>query len=193
MEASLSFPDDEAECWFVLRDLKRSNARHPAYRQLAEIGLRVFTPMHEVVTLVRGQRVRKDVPFLRDLLFVRERYSELRSVVERDPTLQFRYVRGGYCIPMTVRTAEMECFIRAVESTFRPRYYLPGEISPSMIGRQVLIVGGPLNGYEGHLPVYPRQPCETPVHRPSRTVIGRSGSKSRVHSDCCNSRKTPDS
>lgn len=54
MEASLSFPDDEAECWFVLRDLKRSNARHPAYRQLAEMGLRVFTPMHEVVTLVRG-------------------------------------------------------------------------------------------------------------------------------------------
>lgn len=151
MEASLPFPDDEAECWFVLRDLKRSNARHPAYRQLAEMGLRVFTPMHEVVTLVRGQRVRKDVPFLRDLLFVRERYSELRSVVERDPTLQFRYVRGGYCTPMTVRTAEMECFIRAVESTFRPRYYLPGEISPSMIGRQVLIVGGPLNGYEGHL------------------------------------------
>ena len=121
---------------------KRSNARHPAYRQLAEMGLRVFTPMHEVVTLVRGQRVRKDVPFLRDLLFVRERYSELRTVVERDPTLQFRYVRGGYCTPMTVRT---------VESTFRPRYYLPGEISPSMIGRQVLIVGGPLNGYEGHL------------------------------------------
>ena len=121
MEASLPFPDDEAECWFVLRDLKRSNARHPAYRQLAEMGLRVFTPMHEVVTLVRGQRVRKDVPFLRDLLFVRERYSELRSVVERDPTLQFRYVRGGYCTPMTVRTAEMECFIRAVESTFRPR------------------------------------------------------------------------
>ena len=105
MEASLPFPDDEAECWFVLRDLKRSNARHPAYRQLAEMGLRVFTPMHEVVTLVRGQRVRKDVPFLRDLLFVRERYSELRSVVERDPTLQFRYVRGGYCTPMTVRTA----------------------------------------------------------------------------------------
>ena len=71
--------------------------------------------------------------------------------MERDPTLQFRYVRGGYCTPMTVRTAEMERFIRAVESTFRPRYYLPGEISPSMIGRQVLIVGGPLNGYEGHL------------------------------------------
>ena len=46
-----------------VKDLKRSNARHPAYRQLAEMGLRVFTPMHEVVTLVRGQRVRKNVPF----------------------------------------------------------------------------------------------------------------------------------
>lgn len=121
MEASLLSQSDEAECWFVLRDLKRSNARHPAYRQLAEMGLRVFTPMHEVVTLVRGQRVRKNVPFLHDLLFVRERYSALRSVVERDPTLQFRYVRGGYCSPMTVRTVEMERFIRAVESTFRPR------------------------------------------------------------------------
>lgn len=149
--------------------------------------------MHEVVTLVRGQRVRKDVPFLRDLLFVRERYSELRIVVERDPTLQFRYVRGGYCTPMTVRTAEMECFIRAVESTFRPRYYLPGEISPSMIGRQVLIVGGPLNGYEGHLLSIRGQPCETPVHRPSRTVIGRSGSKSRIHPIVVIRVKNPDS
>ena len=99
MEASLSFPDDEAECWFVLRDLKRSNARHPAYRQLAEIGLRVFTPMHEVVTLVRGQRVRKDVPFLRDLLFVRERYSELRTVVEKEwfNSLSFNKSRSSSC------------------------------------------------------------------------------------------------
>lgn len=147
----MSPPDGEAECWFVLRDLKRPNARCPAYIQLMEMGLRVFTPMHEVVMSVRGQRVRKVVPFLRDLLFVRECYSELRPVVERDSTLQFRYVRGGYCSPMTVCVPEMERFIRAVESSFRRRYYLPGEITPSMIGHQVLIVGGPLDGYEGNL------------------------------------------
>lgn len=151
MLVPLPSPDGEAESWFVLRDLKRSNAGHPAYRRLAEMGLRVFTPMHEVVTSVRGRHVRKDVPFLRDLLFVRGRYSELSPVVERESMLQFRYVRGGYCSPMTVRAAEMERFIHAVESVSRPRYYLPGEVSPSMIGRRVFIVGGSLDGYEGCL------------------------------------------
>ena len=61
------------------------------------------------------------------------------------------YVRGGYRIPMTVRDADMQRFIHAVESSESPRYYTPDEISSDMIGRKVRIIGGFLDGYEGYL------------------------------------------
>lgn len=45
----------------------------------------------------------------------------------------------------------MERFIRAVNSTDKPKYFLPGELTPDMCGRKVRIIGGPLSGYEGNL------------------------------------------
>lgn len=52
---------------------------------------------------------------------------------------------------MTVNDSEMERFIRATTSTDNPKFFMPSEITPSMIGKQVLIVGGPLDGMTGHL------------------------------------------
>ena len=31
--------------WYAMRDLKRSNALLPAYKQLSQAGMEVFTPM----------------------------------------------------------------------------------------------------------------------------------------------------
>ena len=44
-----------------------------------------------------------------------------------------------------------EHFIRAVNATESPKYYLPEEIIPAMYGRKIRIEGGPLSGYEGSL------------------------------------------
>ena len=52
---------------------------------------------------------------------------------------------------MTVADRDMEHFIRAVNATESPRYYLPEEITPTMYGRKIRIEGGPLSGYEGRL------------------------------------------
>ena len=52
---------------------------------------------------------------------------------------------------MTVREADMNRFIRAVESTEFPRYYRPEEITPDMLRRKICIIGGQLDGYEGFL------------------------------------------
>ena len=52
---------------------------------------------------------------------------------------------------MVVTDADMERFIRAVNATESPRYYLPEEITPAMYGRNIRIVGGTLNGYQGSL------------------------------------------
>lgn len=54
--------------WFVMRDLKRSNAKQPAYRLLEDMGIEVFTPMVWKILVRNGKRVREEVPFMRDLL-----------------------------------------------------------------------------------------------------------------------------
>lgn len=142
---------DSMKQWFVMRDLKRSNAKLPAYKMLAERGMEVFTPLVWKVVARRNSRVRLQRPYMQDLLFVYESRRELDTLVELVPTLQYRYVRGMYCEPMTVRNDDMERFILAVRSADNPCFYTPSEITPAMIGRRVRIIGGPLDGYVGFL------------------------------------------
>ena len=137
--------------WFVMRDLKRRNAKLPAYKQLDGMVEEVFTPMVWRLVTRYGKRVKEQVPFMQDLLFVHDTRQVVDPIVEKYDTVQYRYVRGGYKIPMTVREADMQRFIDAVNSTENPQYYKPEEITPDMIGRKVRIVGGPLDGYEGNL------------------------------------------
>ena len=137
--------------WFVMRDLKRRNAKQPAYKLLDGLVAKVFTPMVWKLAVRNGKRIREKVPFLQDLLFVHDTRLAVDPIVEKYDTVQYRYIRGGYKIPMTVRESDMQRFIHAVNSTENTRYYKPEEITPDMVGRKVRIVGGPLDGYEGNL------------------------------------------
>lgn len=137
--------------WFVMRDLKRSNAKMPAYKMLSDNGFKVFTPMKWQLSVKAGKKVREKVPFLSDLVFVCSSRSLLDPVVEKTPTLQYRYLRNSYMEPMTVRDEDMGRFILATEVSDAPEYYLPEEITPEMSGRKIRIVGGPLCGLEGSL------------------------------------------
>lgn len=135
-----------------MRDLKRPNALHPAYTELSAAGLEVFTPLRWNIKTRNGRRIRESVPVIRDLLFVHESRSVLDPIVERIPTLQYRYRRGGeYREPMVVADSDMDVFIRAVSLSHSPQYYLPSELTASMYGRTVRVVGGVLDGYEGRL------------------------------------------
>ena len=137
--------------WFVMRDLKRRNAKLPAYKLLDGVVRKVFTPMVWKLVVRNGKRIREEVPFMQDLLFVYDTRLAVDPIVKKYDTVQYRYVRGGYKIPMTVREVDMQRFIDAVNSAENPQYYTPKEITPDMIGRKVRIVDGPLDGYEGHL------------------------------------------
>lgn len=142
----------ETPSWFVMRDLKRSNAKLPAYKYLEELGIKVFTPMRQQISVRLGKRMRKSVPVIPDLLFVQATRSELDPIVNCTKTLQYRFVKGGaYCQPMTVRNSDMDRFIAAVNSTESPVFYQPSEITPRMIGRRIRIIGGALDGHEGPL------------------------------------------
>lgn len=137
--------------WFVMRDLTRPNAKLPAYKLLDGLNIRTFTPMVWKLMLNHGKRERRQMPFIHDLLFVYASRSVLDSVVDRTPTLQYRYLHGGYKVPMTVRPSDMQRFIHAVGFSSSPQYYRPDEVTPSMRNRRIRIIGGNLDGYEGCL------------------------------------------
>lgn len=137
--------------WFVMRDLKRRNAKQPAYLMFKDKGMKYFTPMvHKLVT-VNGKREDREVPFMQDLLFVKETRERLDPLVEAIPTLQYRYKLGVQHTPIVVRDTDMERFIKAVETTENPKYYRPEEIPPDMLNRKIRIIGGQLDGYTGTL------------------------------------------
>ena len=150
--------DEDEIRWFVMRDLTRANARTPAYRMLEEIGVESFTPMTRKILTVHGRRECRDVPFLHDLVFAHDSRAVLDPIVQRTPTLQYRFLKGRE--PMVVRDKEMDAFKAAVLSSDMPRYYRPEEVTPAMRHHKVRIIGGPLNGSEGYL-----QSCRGSRHR----------------------------
>lgn len=106
---------EKQTCWYVMRDLKRANAKLPAYKQLLNEHFEVFTPMKEQLSVHGGKRTREEVPFIQDLLFVHDTQEAIDPFVEKYPTIQYRFQKGGgYKNPMTVADADMERFIHAV-------------------------------------------------------------------------------
>lgn len=142
---------DESQLWFVMRDLKRCNAKNPAYKMLQDLKFEVFTPMKWRVATRKGEKIREEIPVIPDLLFVHSSRADLDPIVEKTETLQYRFLRKTWREPMTVRESDMELFIRAVNSSDSVKYYMPEELSPEMYNRNIRIIGGKLDGYEGKL------------------------------------------
>jgi transcription antitermination factor NusG len=144
-------PNTEKQ-WFAMRDLKRANALLPAYKQLAEAGMEVFTPIATRFTVKDGKRIRVESPVMRDLLFVNESRQNLDPIVAKTPTLQYRFKKGGkQGEPIIVPAEDMAKFIGAVQSTNNPKFYSAEEIDPLLCGRKIRMIGGALDGYEGVL------------------------------------------
>ena len=148
---SLENPDNEKQ-WFALRDLKRRNTLTPAYKLLSEEGIEVFTPMRWLLTTRAGRRVSREVPIMQDLLFAYDTRSRLDPIVNKTPTLQYRYKKGGkYCEPIVVPEDDMNRFIEAVKASDNPKYYSAEELVELKCGSRIRIIGGALNGCEGKL------------------------------------------
>ena len=139
--------------WYVLRDLKRANSKTPAYKVLPELGFEIFTPMHWVLKEAsNGRKQRVFLPFIPSLLFAKSSKPKLDEAVGKIDTLQYRFVKGApQNTPMTVPMKAMQDFIRAVGNSKCCNYYAPDEITPDMIGKRVMIVGGGLEGTTGNL------------------------------------------
>ena len=96
-----------------MRDLKRTNAKVPAYKLLKGMKMEVFVPMKWHLVTRKGVRVREEVPLIQDLLFVHETQDNLDAIVEKTPTLQYRWLCNTWREPMVVADTDMERFIRA--------------------------------------------------------------------------------
>lgn len=146
--------EQEKQQWFAMRDLKRPNAKLRAYEMLKDKVERVYTPMVKKTLMRNGKRCLVDVPYIPDLLFVYDCKSVIDPIVSSIPTFQYRFVRGE--TPhrgreVIVSDKEMEQFIRVTGSMEQFRYYTPDEVSPSMYGRKICVVGGSLDGCVGRL------------------------------------------
>lgn len=132
-----------------MRDLTRSNAKLPAYQMLDDLGIKNYTPKVQKIIVRKGKRECKKVPFIHDLLFVHDSRRIIDPIVENVHTFQYRFLKGR--MPMTVREKDMDYFMKAVETSESPQYFRPEDITPEMRKRKIRIIGGPLDGYEGHL------------------------------------------
>lgn len=137
--------------WFAMRDLKRSHAKQHAYKIFEDLKVQCFTPMVHRLVVVNGKRKDQKVPFMPDLLFVKDTKEHLDTIVENTPKLQYRYKLGVRHTPIIVPTADMERFIYAVETGNSPKFYSLDDVTPDMINRKIRIIGGQLDGYTGTL------------------------------------------
>ena len=141
--------------WYVLRDLARPNAKNPAYKQLQampELADCVFVPLKQRVFMEFGKRVVRFAPYMPDLIFVHKSKEELDPIVSTIKLLQYRYVRGGkQHEALSVRDKDFRAFRDAIEQTDNVEYFSYDEVSPRIYGKQIRIIGGHLNGFEGRL------------------------------------------
>ena len=143
------------DLWYVLRDLARPNAKRPAYKQLQEMPEMagcVFIPLKQKMFIEFGKPVVRYIPYMTDLIFVHKPKTEIDLIVRKLPLLQYRYVHGSrqYEV-MSVRHDVMERFMNAVFEHDMVEYYSYDEVSPQLYGKQIRIIGGHLNGFEGRL------------------------------------------
>jgi len=134
--------------WFFMCDQKRRNALRPAYKMLEENGVDVFTPM--VIRIVgkgKSKKVRK-VPLFTDILFVHSTEEKIDPIVAKTPTLHYRFKKGGkYREHIVVSDDDMQRFIYAVEHAEIKEFFSIDALPKNLIGGNVIIHGGPLDGY----------------------------------------------
>ncbi|MCD8388509.1 MAG: UpxY family transcription antiterminator [Bacteroidales bacterium] len=135
--------------WFVLRDLKRPNAKYPNYQVLRDKGFEVYMPtMKARAHTAKRRKVLVEVPIMQSMIFVHSSEEALNPIIKDIDTLQYRFVPGGYMRPMMVRDYDMQRFIRATSSESYIESLSPDDIKPHMLGKRVRVNGGPLDGME---------------------------------------------
>lgn len=143
-------PDTEPILWYAMRATYGRNQE--AKKRLDEKGLESFIPMHYVVTIDRkGRKVKKLVPVVRDLVFVRTDRSTMLLLKEQLDYLRNIYIptEDGRKQIVVVPDVQMDNFIKVTSTAADGLlFFSPDEVNLSK-GTKVRIHGGQFNGLEG--------------------------------------------
>lgn len=139
--------------WFVLRAVfKKEMAVRNALRK---VGLRCYVPMSYRIETQNGRKVRRLVPAITELVFVRGTEEEVKEAKARLRETCYwltRPIQGQkYRQKVVVTNRDMENFMRVTEQTEASiLYFRPDEISLAK-GDHIRIHGGAFDGVEGVL------------------------------------------
>ncbi|WP_349837655.1 capsular polysaccharide transcription antiterminator UpfY, partial [Bacteroides fragilis] len=149
MERSQSILSSSALNWYALRITYGRELALQEY--LNSEGIENFIPMHYEYTIKNERRVRKLVPAVHNLVFVRSSRSCIDAIKEsRSATLPIRYIMDReYHRPIIVPDSQMRNFM-AVSANYDESllYFEPSELNIRK-GTRVRITGGLFEGVEG--------------------------------------------
>ena len=140
---------DLSQKWYVMS--ATFNRSFKVQEHLEDIGVESFIPLRTKVCTIMGKKIRKEVPAISNLIFIRTTEDVLKNIKQRISYLHYGVVKAGKEVrKMTVKDEEMNLFIRYCTQTSQEVTYLsPDEIHLAK-GTRVRIHGGPLDGLEGH-------------------------------------------
>jgi transcription antitermination factor NusG len=149
MERSQSLLSSSALNWYALRITYGRELALQEY--LNSEGIENFIPMHYEYTIKNERRVRKLVPAVHNLVFVRSSRSCIDAIKEsKGTTLPIRYIMDReYHRPIIVPDSQMRNFM-AVSANYDESllYFEPSELNIRK-GTRVRITGGLFEGVEG--------------------------------------------
>ena len=107
--------------------------------------------MHYEYVIRNGQRIRKLVPAIHNLIFIRSTRRKIDEIKEVNATtLPLRYIMDRETRqPIIIPEAQMRYFIAVAGNYDQQIIYLPSEESGAQKGDRVRITGGVFEGVEG--------------------------------------------
>lgn len=141
---------NENRVWFAMRATYGRNM--DVKKKLDEAGIESFVPMHYVIALdKRGRKMKKFVPVVRDLIFVRTDLPTMHSLKEQYESLRNIFIPTGEGKKriVVVSDEQMESFMKVTNTLSDGLlFFSPDEISLSK-GVRVRVHGGQFDGLEG--------------------------------------------
>lgn len=138
----------EEKIWWAMSAVyNRSVSLH---EELSVLGIESFVPQHYELRVVNGRKVRRLVPVIRNLIFIRTSTSAIRVLKESYSYLQYLVSKcDGQSRPIVVPEAQMRHFIAVAGTNDDHLIYLSPEEVDFRKGDRVRIHGGMFDGVEG--------------------------------------------
>lgn len=135
--------------WYALRITYSRELALKAY--LDQEHIENFVPMHYEYVVRNGQRIRKLVPAVHNLIFIRSTRQKIDEIKEANATtLPLRYIMDRETRrPITIPETQMQYFIAVAGNYDQQIIYLPSEECGAQKGDRVRITGGIFEGVEG--------------------------------------------